>query len=411
MNEMPLVSIIIPVYNGTNYMRCAIDSALKQTYSNCEVIVVNDGSTDGGKTEEVALSYGDRIRYFYKKNGGVATAVNFGIENMKGDYFAWLSHDDEFYPNKIELQMKAIRESGDPYAICHGNYDSLNMESGIKSSVNWLSLYSIEQLQMGCFAPVFLAIHGSTVLFHKSHFDRVGKYRTDLLATQDSEFLFRVMRGQKSVFVDEPLIIGRLHPEQGQRTMSNHKPEYNKMFVDFCEELSDEEKVELCGSVTNFYYRLYRLLRNSKPADEILDYLKAEIKARYKIEEVERFGAEAFKEMLNRNIPMNSSIFLFGAGYYGRMLSDELKDYCVTPRAFIDNSPEKQGTLVNGIECISLNDLNMSLDSVIVIISVSKDICDIRKQLSEYGVKNILTYQKVNQYLFRKLPQMIKLED
>ena len=62
----PLVSIIIPVYNGSNYMRQAIDSALAQTYKNTEVIVVNDGSTDGGATDEVALSYGDKIRYYLK---------------------------------------------------------------------------------------------------------------------------------------------------------------------------------------------------------------------------------------------------------------------------------------------------------------------------------------------------------
>ena len=62
----PKVSIVIPVYNGANYLREAIDSALAQTYPHLEVIVVNDGSNDGGKTREVALSFGDRIRYFEK---------------------------------------------------------------------------------------------------------------------------------------------------------------------------------------------------------------------------------------------------------------------------------------------------------------------------------------------------------
>ena len=68
----PLVSIVIPVYNGANYMREAIDSALAQTYDNCEILVVNDGSRDDGETERIALSYGDEIRYFAKENGGVA---------------------------------------------------------------------------------------------------------------------------------------------------------------------------------------------------------------------------------------------------------------------------------------------------------------------------------------------------
>ena len=86
-NENPLVSIVIPVYNGSDYLREAIDSALAQTYANIEVLVINDGSKDNGATESIALSYGDRIRYFNKENGGVASALNMGIEQMKGDYF------------------------------------------------------------------------------------------------------------------------------------------------------------------------------------------------------------------------------------------------------------------------------------------------------------------------------------
>lgn len=130
--EKPIVSIVIPVYNGANYMKEAIDSALNQTYPNCEVIVVNDGSNDNGATEKIALSYGDRIRYIKKENGGVATAVNRGIKEMKGEYFSWLSHDDYYYPQKIEKQIEAIEKSGDKTAIAHSNFDFLNMTTGEK---------------------------------------------------------------------------------------------------------------------------------------------------------------------------------------------------------------------------------------------------------------------------------------
>ena len=74
----PRVSIVIPVYNGANYLREAIDSALAQTYKNVEIIVVNDGSTDNGETEQIAQSYGDRIRYFRKENGGVSSGTCTG---------------------------------------------------------------------------------------------------------------------------------------------------------------------------------------------------------------------------------------------------------------------------------------------------------------------------------------------
>jgi len=109
-NNNPKVSIVIPVYNGSNYLHEAIDSALAQTYKNVEIIVVNDGSTDDGKTEAIAKSYGDKIRYYYKKNGGVSSALNLGISNMSGDYFAWLSHDDIYLPQNVEFQLRALHE-------------------------------------------------------------------------------------------------------------------------------------------------------------------------------------------------------------------------------------------------------------------------------------------------------------
>ena len=246
MNEK--VSIIIPVYNGANYMQDAIDSALNQSYTNCEVIVINDGSNDGGETDRIAKSYGNKIRYYAKENGGVATAVNMGIEVMTGDYFAWLSHDDMFTVDKIEKQMRAIHESGETNAICHCNFEFLYVEDNKKIKVNWIEQYEKKQLENSCFAPVFLAIHGSTLLIHKSHFDRVGNYDVSLRATQDSEFLFRVMRNQKSIFVEDSLMISRRHKEQGQQTMTCHKLEYNQMFMSFCEKLSDREKTEFCGS-------------------------------------------------------------------------------------------------------------------------------------------------------------------
>ncbi|MBQ7035732.1 MAG: glycosyltransferase [Clostridia bacterium] len=109
--DKPLVSIVIPVYNGSDYLNSAIDSALAQTYSNIEIIVVNDGSNDDGATERIARSYGEKICYFKKENGGCSSALNYGISKMNGEYFSWLSHDDLYEPNKIEASVNAISEN------------------------------------------------------------------------------------------------------------------------------------------------------------------------------------------------------------------------------------------------------------------------------------------------------------
>ncbi len=128
LTNSPLVSIIIPVYNGANYLSEAIDSALAQTYKNIEILVINDGSNDHGATEKIAKSYGDKIRYFSKENGGVATALNLGIKKMKGEYFSWLSHDDIYYPNKVAVQVEVMDGRND--IVLLSNWDDFT--EGIK---------------------------------------------------------------------------------------------------------------------------------------------------------------------------------------------------------------------------------------------------------------------------------------
>ena len=274
----PLVSIVIPVYNGSNFLREAIDSALAQTYKNCEVIVVNDGSQDGGATDAICRSYGDRIRYFAKENGGVSTAVNLGIEQMHGEYFAWLSHDDIYYPQKIERQIEALSKQKDKTLIVHGNYDILYEESKLLIHHDFLQLHTEQDLTNSNFAAIFLAIHGCSILVHKSHFERVGTYDPQLKTTQDSVWLFYAMRGQKSVFLNEQLFLARIHGSQGNKTMDEHTADFNQMMIDFCEWLTEKEKKDLCGSVPNFYYQLYWiLLKNVPKANFCLTYLREKL--------------------------------------------------------------------------------------------------------------------------------------
>ena len=87
-----LVSVIIPTYNRSQFVTEAIDSVLDQTYSNIEIIVVNDGSLDD--TEQKLLPYMDRITYIKKANGGISLAINAGLRVAKGKYIARLDDDD-----------------------------------------------------------------------------------------------------------------------------------------------------------------------------------------------------------------------------------------------------------------------------------------------------------------------------
>lgn len=106
----PLVSIIIPLYNGSNYIEEAITCALNQTYQNIEIVVVNDGSTDDGAGRDICQKYIDKIVYVEKENGGCASALNHGVRIAKGEYVSWLSHDDLYDNDKIERQIRLIEQ-------------------------------------------------------------------------------------------------------------------------------------------------------------------------------------------------------------------------------------------------------------------------------------------------------------
>src|SRR5438128_870737 len=102
----PAVSVILPVYNGEDYLRLAIDSVLAQTLQDFELIIIDDGSSDS--TPSIITSYGDQVRSIRQDNAGVGAAFNHGIRISTGQYISWLSHDDIYLPAKLEKQLRAL---------------------------------------------------------------------------------------------------------------------------------------------------------------------------------------------------------------------------------------------------------------------------------------------------------------
>ena len=237
----PKVSIIIPVYNGSNYLQEAIDSALNQTYQPIEVIVVNDGSQDEGKTDAIAKSYEDGIRYYSKKNGGVASALNLGIQKMNGEFFSWLSHDDVYYPDKIERQTNRLAE-GPKDVILYSDYDIIDRRS------KWIGSKSINYIEPDNFRYALTVSHplnGCTALIPKLCFDRCGLFDESLRTTQDYDMWFRMAKEFKFVHMDERLIKSRAHSQQGIHSMSAiHVKECNDLLIKFVKELPEEEIVQ-----------------------------------------------------------------------------------------------------------------------------------------------------------------------
>ena len=256
----PLVSIVIPAYNASNYLAEAIDSALAQTYPNVEIIVVNDGSRDDGATREVALSYGDQIRYFEKENGGSSSALNMGIANMKGEWFSWLSHDDLYTPTKVETQIRYIREKQIPEEelwrhiffagadIIDGNGNTVRLCDRKEAGRIAAFVDSLTNNAPLIAEPTHYLFHGCSCLVHRKAFEDIGVFDEKLRLLNDLDIWFRLYAADYRVhYIPESLVKGRVHGAQVSKSIgySYHNPEQDmfwKRSLDWLLEHYPQEK-------------------------------------------------------------------------------------------------------------------------------------------------------------------------
>lgn len=213
----PLVSIVIPAYNASNYLADAINSALNQTYKNIEIVVINDGSCDNGATRAVALEYGSSIHYYEKENGGCASALNYGIEKMHGDYFSWLSHDDLYLPTKIEALLQLVSREG-----CKASETVLGCNDLIMDPKGTVKR-NLFQNSAGILSPVKSfdetlnkkTFNGCGLLIPKEVLMQVGGFLEEYKHLLDRELWMRIAaKGYSFCFDRQALVISRVHNQQ-----------------------------------------------------------------------------------------------------------------------------------------------------------------------------------------------------
>ena len=225
----PLVSIVIPVYNGANYLKEAIEAALSQTYNRVEIIIVNDGSTDDAESAKIALSYGERIRYFEKPNGGVSTALNLAIANMNGEWFSWLSHDDLYLPRKIEQQIRFINHMMMKYprfdkdrSVIYCKNFTINSEGKVIKKKIFALPEHMNRKKMILKHIKNFRIGGCAVLIPRNAFNDVGLFAEDIRTASDKEYWFRLINHDYSYyFLSKRLVKNRVHKKQVGKVYSD----------------------------------------------------------------------------------------------------------------------------------------------------------------------------------------------
>ncbi len=220
MNNLPLVTVIIPAYNYADYISTTLDSVFAQTYRPIEVIVVDDGSTDN--SAEIVRGYPE-VQYFYQSNQGVSVARNVAIAAAKGEFMAFLDADDLWKPDKLSVQITYMLENPDMRITGTKVRNFLDSETQLpfwlKDNPNW---------------EEDTAIIPSTLVVHKSVFNQIGGFSPDYRASEDTEWLWRANEVKVPMFkINEIMTLRRFHGSNLSWLMAGtHKSRVLKIIKD-----------------------------------------------------------------------------------------------------------------------------------------------------------------------------------
>ncbi len=203
------VSVVIPTHNLAAYLGKAIESALRQSYKNLEIIVVDDGSTDD--TETIANRYRDKIVYLKQEKRGVAAARNRGIRASRGEYVAFLDADDFWLPLKLEEQIPYLAQdpkvgmvSSDWLVVSDGGSFEPSVLDRCKNAG---SGYRFREIVQASF------ILTSTVVLRRSHLEEVGLFDESFPTAEDLDLWLRISYRYQVALVRKPLVVKRNRPD------------------------------------------------------------------------------------------------------------------------------------------------------------------------------------------------------
>jgi glycosyltransferase involved in cell wall biosynthesis len=256
MTEASAVSAVIPVYNGDAYVSDAIRSVLSQSRLPIECLVIDDGSTDA--TGEVVRQFGGNVTYARQPRAGVSAARNHGAQLAKGGLIAFLDHDDEWLPAKLERQVQALQDQRATLALC-----AVDVVDEDRRTLRTQRLRTRENLLTGMlmFDGTETVSCSSTGLIRREEFLRIGGFDPALSVSADWDLLFRILLSGPVAYVDEPLVRYRVHDSNMSRDIAAMERDMTYAFEKACAD--PRLPPELRERERHAYARLYRMLAGS----------------------------------------------------------------------------------------------------------------------------------------------------
>lgn len=225
---MAKVSVIIPAYNGDRYLAEAIDSVLAQTYSDYEIIVVDDGSTDN--TRHIVEQYGSTVLYLSQNNQGVAASRNLGLAAARGEYIAFLDQDDIFLPHKLSSQVALLKQNCD-LGMVNSGWQIVDELGNVKAAVQpWQQIPHLDCANLLIWKPVFLG----AMLFRRSWLERSKGFDTALEQTPDVDLVMRLaMMNCSAAWTEQTTVKYRQHEANASKNTLLQTQELNQITAKF----------------------------------------------------------------------------------------------------------------------------------------------------------------------------------
>lgn len=274
-----LVSVVIPTYDRAQFIIQALDSVFRQSYRPLELIIVDDGSKDN--TSEVVTDWAnsklqnsksairpstiDRIvyklnnsfsiQYILQNNAGAPTARNYGFELSTGEFIQWWDSDDLMHPNKIQLQVNALKDTTAQWSGClmENGFDNMELLKSLSPSTNF----------------IWGALCTQSGLYRRRFVQQVGQWNPELEIMQDSEFCFRVLcSNPHGVWIPKKLGIINLDGPSIMRQDVSSKARKTEHSLKFIESIAVEFKEyddvlkNNIGKIYAYYYRRLALIKN-----------------------------------------------------------------------------------------------------------------------------------------------------
>ena len=237
MDSPPLLSVLMPVYNGRDFLRPAIDSILAQTFRDFELIIVNDGSTDD--TQSIIEEYKDpRIVSVAQKNQGVARSLNNGLGLVRGKYVRRHDADDVSTPDSFIIQVDFLEEHPEYVMVC--NQEAFMTARGKIAwkyrmpNNNFFQGKSVVDLDFSHFnvnssSPV---VHG-TACFRAEEVIRIGKYRTEFTVSEDNDLWLRLLEKYKIAVLNQCTYFMRLHGSSATQRHAGKIKYFRQLLMDY----------------------------------------------------------------------------------------------------------------------------------------------------------------------------------